>query len=247
MGVSPLVRVFWEETSIKLATSCTRLCWELLPRGVFRRRERGAISQAITFLDDMAVCIPMLDAWDQFVWPPSVAMPWAATEVEQYGYHHGNAVDLGPVVPVTESRVTDEEGAYLCAVQALIFKRSVLVYNPTRDKVEWVPSCGVTNDLSWVEERLAVVLANFVPCVPQEVDRIAELGTCCHLGWSDNSSEEEEDNEQTQEEDGELEDDEPEGDEHEEAEGWGEVDPKSPSSGVALKQGETEWEVKPRG
>ena len=34
VGVSPLVRVFWEETSVELTTSCTRLCWELLPRCV---------------------------------------------------------------------------------------------------------------------------------------------------------------------------------------------------------------------
>ena len=54
--VSPLVRVFWEEMCIELTTSCTRLCWELSPRSVFRRRERGTISHAITFLDDMAVC-----------------------------------------------------------------------------------------------------------------------------------------------------------------------------------------------
>ena len=83
VGVSPLVRVFWEETGIKLATSCTRLCWELPPRGVFRRRERGAISHTITFLDNMAVHIPTLDAWDQFVWPPSAAVPrrWSSMAI----------------------------------------------------------------------------------------------------------------------------------------------------------------------
>ena len=38
-----------------------------------------------------------LDAWDQFVWPPSAAVPLAVAEVEQYGYHRWNAVDLGRV------------------------------------------------------------------------------------------------------------------------------------------------------
>ena len=151
--VSPLVRAFWEETSIELATSCTRLCWELSPRGVFRRRERGTISHAITFLDNMAVCVPMPNAWDQLVWLPSVAMPQAATEVEQYGYHCGNTMDLGAVMPAKEFRVTNKEGAYLCAAWGLIFKGSVLAYNPTRDEVEWVSTPGVTNDLSWAEER----------------------------------------------------------------------------------------------
>ena len=146
-----------------------------------------------------------------------------------------------------EFRVTNKEGAYLCAARALFFKGSILPYNPTRDEVEWVPAHGVTNDLSWVEERLVVALANFVPCIPQEADRIAELRTHHLLGWSDNSSLEEEHDEQIQEEDGEPEEDEPEGDEHKEAEGWGEADPKSPSSGTVLGQGETEWEVEPQG
>ena len=180
--VSLLVRVFWEETGVELTAFCTRLCWELPLRGVFRRRERGAISHVITFLDNMAVCIPMLNAWDQFVWPLSAAIPWAATEVEQYGYHRGNAVDLGAVMPAMEFRVTDEEGTYLCVAQALIFEGSVLAYNPTRDEAEWVPTHGVTNDLSWAEERTVIALANFVPRIPQEADCITELGTRHLLG-----------------------------------------------------------------
>ena len=176
VGVSPLVRAFGEETGVKLAASCTRLCWELPPRGVFRRKERGAISHAITFLDDMAMCIPTLDAWDQFVWPPGMAMPRAAVEVEQYGYRNGYAIDLGPVMLVMQFRVTDKEGTYLCVAQALVFQGSVLVYNPARDEAEWVPACGVANDLSWAEERSAVALVNYVPRIPQEVACIAGLG-----------------------------------------------------------------------
>ena len=219
VAVSQLVRVFWEETGMELATSCTRLCWEPPLRGVFKRRERGAISHVVTFLDDMAVCAPTLDTWDQFVWPQSAAIPWAAREVEQYGYHHGNAINLSVVMLVVEFRVTDEEGAYLCVAQALIFEGSILAYNPARDEVEWVPTRGVANDLSWVEERTAVALANFVPCVPQEAERIAELGTHHLLCWPNSSSSEEEDELMQEEDDG------PERDEHEEAEGQEEEDP----------------------
>ena len=148
IGVFPLVRAFWEETGVELAASCTKLCWELPPRGVFRRRERGAVSHAITFMDDVAVHIPSLNARDQFVWPPGAAVLQATMEVEQYGYRCGHAIDLSPVMPVTQFRVTDEVGTYLCAVWALVFKGSILAYNPTRDEVEWVPTCSITNDLS---------------------------------------------------------------------------------------------------
>ena len=166
--------------------SCTRLCWELQPRAVFRRRERGVVLHGITFLN-LAVCTPTLNAWDQFVWPPIVAIPHSAMQAEQYSYHHGNAIDLGTVMPAVEFRVTDEEGAYLCAAHGLIFEGCILAYNPTRDEVEWVPMHGVANNLSWAEERMAVALANFVPCADQEADCIAELGTCC-LAWTDDSS-----------------------------------------------------------
>ena len=150
----------------------------------------------------MAMRVPMLDAWDQFVWLLSVAMPWATMEMEQYGYRHGNAIDLSPVMPVTEFRVTNEEGTYLCAVWALVFEGNILAYNPTRDEAEWVPTCGVTNDLSWAEEKSAVALANYVPRVPQEAYRITELGAHCLMGWPNNSSSEEEDDGQMEEEDG---------------------------------------------
>ena len=109
--------------------------------------------------------IPTLDAWDQFVWLPGTAMPRATTEVEQYGFHRSHTVDLSPVMPATQFRVTDEEGTYLCAAWALVFQGSVLAYNPARDEVEWVPARGITNDLSWAEERSAVALVNYVPHV----------------------------------------------------------------------------------
>ena len=161
------------------------------------------MSHAITFMDDVAVHIPSLDVWDQFVWPPTVAMLWSAMEAEQYGYHPGHAMDLGPVMPASQFKVTDEKGTYLCIAWALVFKGSVLVYNPTRDKVEWVPGHGIANDLSWVEEKSAMALANYVPRISQEVAHIAGLGTRHLMSWSDNSSSEEEDNEQMEEEDGE--------------------------------------------
>ena len=186
----------WEETGVELATSCMKLCWELPPRGVFRRREWGVISHVITFLDDMAMHVPCLDAWDQFVWLPSMAMPRTATEVEQYGYCHGHTIDLSPVMPATQFRVTDEEGTYLCVVWALVYEGGVLVYNTARDEVEWVPAHSIANDLSWVEERSAVALANFVPCVHQEAAHIAELMACCLVSWPNDSSSEKDEQEE---------------------------------------------------
>ena len=167
-------------------------------------------------------------------------------EVEQYGYHCSQAVDLGPVMLVTQFRVTDEAGTYLCVVRALVFEGSILAYNPTRDEVEWVPACGITNDLSWAEEKSAMALANYVPRVSQEVAHRAGLEAHHLVSWPDDSSSQEEEEEDEQEEDEQEEDEQEEEDEHKETEEHGEAGPESLSSDVALEQGKTEQEAKPR-
>ena len=199
----------------------------------------------------MAVRTSTLDAWDQFVWLPSAAIPWTATQVEQYGYHHGNAVDLSAVMPAMKFRVTDEEGTYLCMARGLVFEGSILAYDLARDEAEWVPTRGVANDLSWVEERMAVT--NFVPCTHQEADRIAEFRTHRLLSWTDESSledkceetqEEDDMHEQMQEGDDEhipppfLEDN-----EHEEVEGQGESNPEAPPGDEMHGRGKAEPEM----
>ena len=159
-------------------------------------------------MDDMAMRIPSLDTWEQFVWPLAAAMLWATTEVEQYGYHRGHAVDHGPVMLATQFKVTVEVGTYLCVAQALVFKGSILAYNPARDEAEWVPAHGIMNDLSWVEEKSAVALANYMPCISQEAACITGLWTHHLVSWPDDSSSEEENDGQTDEEDDEGEEEE---------------------------------------
>ena len=95
-------------------------------------------------------------------------------------------------------QVTEEGGTCLClcTVRALMFKGSILVYNPTLNEAKWVPVCGLANDLSWAEERSAVALANYVLRVPAEVAQIARLGASrivsCPSNDSSTSAEEEE-------------------------------------------------------
>ena len=197
VGVSPLLHAFWEETGTDLTVACIKLCWEPALRGIFRKREEGTVAHVITFMEGLAIWMPCLDAWYQFVWPLAAAVPWALTEAEPYGYCCGQVVDLGPVMLAVQFRVTDEARTYLCAAWALVFKGSVLAYNPTKDEVEWVPACGLTNDLTWAEERSAVTLANYILHVPQEVAWITRLGTHRLVSWpADCSTSEEEEEEE---------------------------------------------------
>ena len=99
--VSLLVHAFWEETGVDLTTACIKLCWEPTHRAIYRKRENSPTAHVITFLDELEVQVPTLDAWDQLVWPPTVAVPWALTEAELYGYSCSQVVDLSPMLPVT--------------------------------------------------------------------------------------------------------------------------------------------------
>ena len=122
------------------------------------------------------VWVPTLDAWDQLVWPPAATVPWALTEAELYGYCCGQVVDLGPVMLATQFWVVEEGGAYLCVLRGLAFEGSVLAYNPAMNKAEWIPVCGLANDLTWAEERSTMALVSYVPHAPAEAAQIARLG-----------------------------------------------------------------------
>ena len=146
-----------------------KLCWEPAPKALYHQRDNSPTAHVICYLDELAVHIPTLEAWDQMVWPTMVAIPCRLTEAELYGYCQGQAVDLGPVMPAAQFRVTEEGGTYLCTVRALVFEGSILVYNPELNEAEWVPVHGLANDLSWAKERSAVALANYVPHASAEV------------------------------------------------------------------------------
>ena len=186
--VSPLVLTFWQETGADLTVVCIKLCWKPAPRALSHKRENSPTAHVITFLDELVVWVPSLDAWDQLVWLPTAAIPWALTEAELYGYCSSQVVDLSPVMLAAQFWVTDKGGTYLCIARALVFEGSVLAYNPAKNKAEWVPVHGLANDLTWAKERSAIALANYVPHIPEEEARITRLGARRIVSWPDNSS-----------------------------------------------------------
>ena len=72
---SPLMHAFWQETGMDLTVASIKLCWEPPTRVLYHQRENGPTTHVITFLDELVVWVPSLNAWDQLVWPPTVAVP----------------------------------------------------------------------------------------------------------------------------------------------------------------------------
>ena len=64
--VSSLVHAFWQETGSDPTVACIKLCWEPAPRALYRKRENSPTAHVITFLDELAVWVPSLDAWGPY-------------------------------------------------------------------------------------------------------------------------------------------------------------------------------------
>ena len=122
---SPLMHAFWCKTGVDLTVASIKLCWEPTPRALYHQKESSPTTHVITFLDELAVCVPSLNALDQLVWSPAVAILQALTEAELYGYCCSQVVDLSPMMLAAKFWVMEEGGAYLCIVRALVFEGSV--------------------------------------------------------------------------------------------------------------------------
>ena len=71
---SPLVCAFWHETDIDLMMAIIKRCWEPTPRTLHHQRDNGPTTHVISYLDKLAVCIPISEAWDEMVWPTTAAI-----------------------------------------------------------------------------------------------------------------------------------------------------------------------------
>ena len=167
---SPLVHAFWHETDVDLMMANIKHCWQPALRTLHHQRENGPTTHLISYLDELAIHMPTLEAWDQIVWPTTAVIPHVSTRAESYGYCQGQAVDLGPVMPAVQFCVTEERGNYLCTMRTLVFEGSILAYDPALNEANWVPAC------TWAEERSAMALANYVLHVSVEAAQITRLG-----------------------------------------------------------------------
>ena len=172
---SLLVCAFWHKTGMDLTVASVKLCWEPTPKGPVPP-ERKWPHHPCHLLPGQAGCPHPQSGC---MGPNGVANHSGNTACS----YRGRVVWLLPG-PGSRSQPHDagstilshrRRGAYLCTARALVFKGSILAYNPTMNEAEWVPVCSLANDLSWTEERSAGALANYVPCVPAEAAQITRL------------------------------------------------------------------------
>ena len=116
----------------------------------------------ISCLDQLAKCLPTRRAWDELVFLPPPAEPHMPCQSGHLGYIRGCVVDLGWVLPSLHFCISEPVGDFICMVQGLLFKGSVLAYDPTTNGVEWIPMWGSASDRSPAEEVSTQELSNIV-------------------------------------------------------------------------------------
>ena len=73
--ISPLVNAFIEETGVELIELNIASCWGQPLEEVLRQKDQGPWADVISYMDELAQCVPMQKAWDELVFPPPVAEP----------------------------------------------------------------------------------------------------------------------------------------------------------------------------
>ena len=78
------------------------------------------------------------------------------------------AVDLGSTLPPLPFFISGPNGEFICIAWGLLFKGSVLAYDPATNGAKWVPVWGTTSNLSPLEEASTWELSNIVIQDPPE-------------------------------------------------------------------------------
>ena len=112
--------------------------------------------------------MPTRKAWDELVFAPPPAEPSAPHHGGHIGYIMGHTVDLGSCLRPLRFRITSPNGEFICVARGLLFKGSMLAYDPTANGAEWVPMKGTASDLSPAEDASAWELSNITIQDPLE-------------------------------------------------------------------------------
>ena len=120
----------------------------------------GIRQDIVNKLDEVAMRCTSTLAWDPFAFPLTNDMSWRE---EALCYHPGKTLDVRARMPGFKLMLQDDKGEYPYSGHALIFEGSMLVYDPQRDIVQWVPVRGTSSTLTMPELRVANDLNNIVP------------------------------------------------------------------------------------
>ena len=87
--ISLLVDTFLEVTNAEVMEADIVHCWSESQKTTSLQRDEGAFAHVISYLDNLAQCLPTRKAWDELVCPPPSAVPCIPCWSGHLGYIQG--------------------------------------------------------------------------------------------------------------------------------------------------------------
>ena len=134
-AISALVEAFIGMIGPKVKSSQVLDCWANLPQRIPKQGCKGPCAAVIDCLNELTVWRPLCKAWDEFSWPEPPVSPTGDIKLT---YIQGCIVDMGVCMLPMWFHVNDEAGEFLGYAWGLLFEGTILVYDPSTNKTEWV-------------------------------------------------------------------------------------------------------------
>ena len=87
--ISLLVDAFLEVTNAEVMEADVMCCWSEPLKTIPLQKDRGAFAHVISYLDNLAQCLPTRKAWDELVCQPPSAVPCTPCRSGHLGYIQG--------------------------------------------------------------------------------------------------------------------------------------------------------------
>ena len=122
-----VVEVFLHATGTHVPPEIIRQCWPTRHTEMLMQNIDGIRRDIVCKLDKVAMQCTSPIAWDPFAFPLTDDTCWRE---EALCYHRGKTLDVRVRMPSFKLMLQDDKGEYPYSGRALIFKGSMLVYDP---------------------------------------------------------------------------------------------------------------------
>ena len=125
--ISRVVEAFLDATGTRVPLDKIRQCWPARHAEMPMQNLDGIRQNIVYKLDEVATLFTSPITWDPFVFPLTDDVCWRE---EALCYRPGKTLDVGTRMPGFKLMLQDDKGEYPYSGRALIFKGSMLVYDP---------------------------------------------------------------------------------------------------------------------
>ena len=160
--VSLLVDTFLEEASVQLVEADIVDCWNASAGDVPRQSDTGCFADAISYLDELAMCQPTRHTWNTLVFSMPTVGEDPRCQSLQLDYVPRQPVNLGEILPPLWFCVKTESGEFICKVWGLLLEGMILAYDLVNDESDWIAVEGCMGDLSQAKVTSAKELSELV-------------------------------------------------------------------------------------